>query len=429
MSKLLTEAAVRRLKPTSERRVIRDAAAQSLFLIIQPSGYKSWMMRFRRRGGGSSKIVLGPLDLSGRRPDGEPQVGQPLTLVQARRLAARVNSDRAAGVDVVAQHKDNQRRRLVAEVASNSFAAAVRDFIIEHAKVKTRTWKETSRNLGLDDELLPRPGGLVARWADRDVKTISANDLHSVIEEARKFGIPGLEVRVEKVTESRAHKIHAALSSMFGWLQRRRRVDSNPMIQLAPPPLPDARHRVLSDAEIVKFWAATDAVKVSAGDVLKLLLLTGARRNEITRLRWDEVSADCGTLNLGGERTKNRLPVTIPLPPLARSFIDRQSRSSIYVFAVDSVTPIWVGSKIKKRLDFTMGDVVPWRLHDLRRTAATGMAAIGTPPHVVEAVLNHISGFRSSVAGTYNRHGYLEEKRAALEKWEAYLLALIGDPR
>ena len=376
---------------------------------------------------GEDKITIGPVDLSGRRRDDAPQIGSPLSLVSARELAARLNGDRAAGVDVVARHKENKRRRLVVEAASNSFAAAARDFVVEHAKVKTRTWKETSRSLGLDDELMPRPGGLVARWSDRNIKTVTANDLHDVIEEARKFGIPGLEVRVKKAAESRAHRIHATLSSMFGWLQRRRRVEINPMTGLHPPSLPMARHRVLNNDEIVKFWIATEKMKPPVGNVLKLLLLTGARRNEITRLRWDEVTD--GSLNIEGERTKNRLPFSIPLPPFSISLIDCQPRGGVYVFGSDGVTPIWVGAKIKKRLDFAMGDVAPWRLHDLRRTAATGMAAIGTPPHVVEACLNHISGFRSAVAGTYNRHSYFEEKRSALAKWEAHLLAIVGDGR
>ena len=208
MSILLTEAAVRRLKATSKRRIIRDRGAQSLFLVVQTSGFKSWMMRFRRPGGGSSKIILGSLDISGRRPDGEPVVGQPLSLVEARRLAARINSDRAAGIDVVGRHKAVKHRRRVAavEAAANSFLAVARDFISEHAKPRVRTWKTMARVLGLDEELQPRHGGLAVRWSGRDIRSVTADDLHAVIEEARRIGIPGIPVLRSKATEFAGHE-------------------------------------------------------------------------------------------------------------------------------------------------------------------------------------------------------------------------------
>jgi Arm DNA-binding domain len=193
MAKIFTQAAVEKLKPTGKRRVIRDGASTALFLIIQPSGHKSWMMRFRR-GDGAAKIFLGPLDISGRRHDGEPEIGQPLALIQARMLAAKINADRAAGRDVVAEHwaRKHRQRVAVVEAVANSFSAAARDFIVQHAKPKTRGWKETAANLGFDGELNAKHGGLADRWGDRDVRTIDAGDLHAVVEEARRFGVPGI---------------------------------------------------------------------------------------------------------------------------------------------------------------------------------------------------------------------------------------------
>jgi integrase len=386
-----------------------------------------------RRGSGPAKIHLGPLDISGRRDAGEPAVGQPLTLVQARHLASRLMAERAAGVDIFAQHQEQRRRRRIAvvETASNSFAAAAKAFITEHAKPKVRTWRELARNLGLDEELNLRPGGLAQRWADRDVKTITVSDLHFVIEESRRLGIPGVEVRRERATESRAHKVHAALSSMFGWLQKRRRVENNPMASLHPPSLPSARDRVLTVAEIRDFWNATYELKSAIGDALKLVLLTGARLNEIARLQWDEVALDAslnvgGTIIIAGSLTKNGLPLVLELPQVARDIIDRQPRNGPFVFAASSLVPVWIGSKVKSRLDTLMGNPPPWRLHDVRRTVATGMAELGVMPHVIEAVLNHASGARSGVAGVYNRFSYAPEKKAALEKWAAHLEAIVG---
>jgi integrase len=431
MSKILTEAAVRRLKASSKRRIIRDGGSRSLFLVVSPSGHKSWAMRFRRPEGGSSKMVLGAVDLSGRRPDGEPVIGQPLSLVEARRLAARINSDRAAGIDVLSRHKAIKHRRhmAIAEAASNSFLTAAHDFVSEHAKVKLRTWRTLARTLGLNEKFLPRPGGLADRWCNRDVRTITANDLHVLIEEARSLGIPGVAVLRTNTTESRAYKIHSALSSMFRWLHRRRRIDINPMIQLHSPPLPPSRDRVMSDTEIAKFWVATDEIKLPVGDALKLLLLTGCRVSEIARLEWSEVSDDGSVLTISGSRTKNGLALVIPLSQIAIEIVARQPRSDTFVFTMKALVPVSLGSKVKSRLDQMMGDVPSWRLHDLRRTAATGMASINVPPHVIEACLNHSSGFRGGIGGVYNRYGYLAEKREALGRWADHLESIVGDPR
>src|SRR5262245_20460068 len=143
MAKVLTELTVRKLKPGSERRIIRDGASRSLYLVIQPSGSRSWQMRFRRPGGKAGKIVLGPVDLSGAEVTGEPVIGMPLTLAAARQVAAQVHRERARGADVVADHKARKHRRRVeiADRGVNAFPAAARQFIREHAKVKTRNWR------------------------------------------------------------------------------------------------------------------------------------------------------------------------------------------------------------------------------------------------------------------------------------------------
>ena len=141
MAKVLTDAAVKRFKPTGKRkRVIRDGGSRSLYLILQPSGAKSWGMRFRRPGGKAAKMVLGPVDLSGSEVQGEPTIGMPLTLCAARQVAAQVHRDRARGQDVVADHKARRHRQRAAhaERGSNTFAHLARQFIEEHARPKTR---------------------------------------------------------------------------------------------------------------------------------------------------------------------------------------------------------------------------------------------------------------------------------------------------
>ena len=168
MAKILTAAAVERYRSNGKRRVIRDGGSRSLYFVIEASGSRCWMMRFRRPNGAPGKMVLGPLDLSGGELEGEPEVGQPLSLVAARQLAARIHRDRARGADVVADHKvrRHRQRSAASDRAAGSFAMAARAFIEEHAKVRTRRWQETARLLGLNPHALELvAGGLAERWA------------------------------------------------------------------------------------------------------------------------------------------------------------------------------------------------------------------------------------------------------------------------
>ena len=171
----------------------------------------------------------------------------------------------------------------------------------------------------------------------------------------------------------------------------------------------------------MKFWSASGTEQFGA--LLKLLLLTGCRLNEVAGMRRSELSEDLSTWTLPGERTKNHRPHVVPLPPMAREMIP--AGEGRFVFTTTGESPVSVGSKIKNRLDRAM-KIPPWRLHDLRRTAATGMAEIGIAPHIVEAALNHISGAKAGVAGTYNRAAFAAEKKAALERWASHVMGLVA---
>ena len=152
-------------------------------------------------------------------------------------------------------------------------------------------------------------------------------------------------------------------------------------------------------------------------------------------MTWAELADDLSTLRLPGNRTKNHKPHNVPLSALAREILAGAPKiSDVYVFSTNGTTPISGFSKYKTRLDALMlaqatkekGTVTSWRLHDLRRTAATGMAGIGVVPHRIEACLNHVSGAKASVAGIYNREKYEPEKRAALDRWAGYIDSVIS---
>jgi integrase len=257
---------------------------------------------------------------------------------------------------------------------------------------------------------------------------IDGHDVHSLVEEARQRGVPGLVRRGEHPTEARARAMLSCLSRMFRWLMQHRRVTENPCAGVHRPDTPEARDRFLTDAEIIKFWAAASVEREEFGTVLKLLLLTGCRLNEVARMRPSEISDEVYIWNIPGLRTKNGRPHAVPLSTTARALIKSAlaaTEPSGFIFSTTSGrSPVSGWSKIKGRLDKRM-NIPHWRLHDLRRTAATGMAENGTAPHIVEAVLNHVSGARAGVAGVYNRAAYATEKRVAMESWANHVTKLL----
>jgi len=424
-TKKLTAAAVRRYRAGAKRRAIADA--HGLYLIVQPTGSKSWAMFFRNTGGRMAKLTLGSLDESGKETPADPVIGMPLTLAGARRLAAEVNRQRALGQDVVALRLREKTERKTA--AANTFVLAAKSFITEHSMRRVRGWREQARLLGLkpsENGLEEIRGGLCERWRDRPISAIDGHDVHRLVDEVRRRGVPGLERRSDGVSESRARHMFACLSKLFAWLVQQRRVETNPCIGVHRPDASEKRERVLTDGEIVKFWAATDEIGPPFGPVLKLLLLTGCRLNEITGLRWEEVSEDGAAINLPGSRTKNHRAHTVPLSKAAQAILASMQRipKAEFIFSTTLTTPISGWSKTKRRLNNLMG-VTDWRIHDLRRTAATGMARAGADLPVIERALNHISGSFGGIVGVYQKHKYADQVRAALDAWADLLLTIV----
>jgi integrase len=427
MSKKLTAASVARYRAGSKRRMIPDG--RGLYLIVQPgTGSKSWAMFFRGSGGRMVKLTLGPCDDSGHEAAAEPVIGAPLSLVGARRLAAEVHRQRVLGEDVVAQRLRDKAERKAA--AANTFAAAARDFISDHSMQKVRGWREQARLLGLDAELNEIRGGLCERWRGRPISSIDDHDIHRLIDEVRRRGVPGLGRHNDGMSEARARHMYSCLSRLFSWLCSERRVESNPCVGVHRPETPKARERVLSDGEIVKFWAATDRLGPPFGAVLKLLLLTGQRLNEIAGLCWEDVSEDGTAINLPGSRTKNHRAHTAPLSKAARAILTKVGHvpESPLVFTTTGTTPVSGWSKTKRRLDALMG-VTDWRIHDLRRTAASNMARAGADLPVIERALNHVSGSFAGIVSVYQKHQYADEVRAAMDAWANLLAKIVESGR
>jgi integrase len=227
-----------------------------------------------------------------------------------------------------------------------------------------------------------------------------------------------------------ANRARAALGAACSWEMRQGLMEANPCIALDKPGTEVRRDRILTDDEIVALWKATEA-----GDdysaIIRLLLLTGQRREEVAAMTWVEIDFGKAVWSLSATRTKNGKPHEIALAaPVIALLAARKSRGRAYVFGSRS-GPFSGFSKAKAELDARLAEATgqpwaAWVLHDIRRTCVTNMIEIGIAPHVVEAVVNHISGHKAGVAGVYNRAAYRTEKQAALERWAAHVEALVS---
>src|SRR5262249_13763352 len=271
----LTVAAVRKYAPQARRREIRDTLAPGLYLVVQahPSGHKSWAMRCRRPDGRAAKLTLGRADLSEAETADEPTLGGALTLRQARQLANEIDRQRARGVDVIAEYNGRRvlERVAAAQRSASSFDVAAREFFADHRVkrwgTRPRRWRGDARLLGLDwprdcdpatTERGVKPGSLADRWRDRPVAEITDDDIFAVVDEARRHGVPGLPRHNRGTSDARGRKMHGALSVLFRWLLRHRRVRSNPCPGVERPGAPPPRSRALSDAEVRWFWRSTE---------------------------------------------------------------------------------------------------------------------------------------------------------------------------
>jgi integrase len=447
-TKLLTDPGIRKLKPGAKLRWIRDSKSQSLYLVIAPrrpggkgskGSIKSFMMRFRDRNGRPAKMVLGrfldPRDLSGHEPKDTPEVRAPLSLAEARALAADIHRRRARGEDVIGDHKGRKIRERTAAATkeASTFMACAIDYVREHRVerfgTRPRRWFEAARALGLawprhgdPDKVEPEimPGGLAERWADKPVTEIDEADILAAVD-----GLP-------KGTQRR---LLTGLSGFFRHQHAQRHVLRNPCRDLHRPAPPIARDRVLSPAELRWLWRALDDEPIY-GPLVKLLMLTGQRRDEAAGIRVSELSGDRATWTIPGTRTKNHRTHVVALAPLAQeqlAGIAPRPGSDLF-FSTAGTTPVSGWSRLKRRLDRKMAELAkaeghknpiqPWKVHDLRRVFVTYSCEIGIRPDVVELTVNHASG-RANVAGVYNRSQLLEERRQALARWALHLAGIV----
>jgi integrase len=261
---------------------------------------------------------------------------------------------------------------------------------------------------------------------ERDV--IPALGRDTLISSVTKAALRDLIEAKQAKAPAAARGLYAALRPFFNWCVERDLIAVSPLKDVRPPAPVDARDRVLTETEIKLFWKASSDLPIY-GSCYRLLLLTAQRREEVGAMSWSELDLAKDEWVIPKERAKNGKAHLVHLSPQAIAILRRipKLEGIDFVFPGKFQAPISGHSDAKKHLDNLMPGVADWRIHDLRRTAASGMAALGFQPHVIERVLNHVSGAQGGLVGVYQRYEYQEDRRRALEAWGLHIEALVSD--
>ena len=426
----LTDAAIERYKaPPGKRIEYFDATLPGFGIRVagptprNPEGRKSWVL-FYRFGGGQKRLTIEP---------GYPALG----LADARKQAGDALSLLSKGTDPAAA-----KAEIKAETARkpDTVANVVDEFMKRHMDGKRRAAgyvENTRRNF--DNHVLPR-------WRDKSIGSITRRD---VIELLDAVVDGGTKVKQEDGTTKHikggpiaANRVLAAVRILFNWALRRGVIETTPASLVERPGEETRRERTLTADELRVILPAAEALSYPVGPFFKMVMLTGQRREEVATMAWADIDLEEKVWTIPAEVTKAGRSHAVPLSPAVMALLKALPRkttrdakgklaASPHVFTTSGRAPISGYSGAKRRLDAKTAEartkaklepMAPWTIHDLRRTAATEMARLAVPRLTIGKVLNHAD---RSVTAIYDRHGYLAEKRHALEAWAGYLEGLV----
>jgi integrase len=391
MKMKLTAAAIGRLRlpPGKNDDLVFDSAIHGFAVRLREGGHRSYVFQYKH-GSRTRRLTIGSATA----------VDFGAACKTAKTLYARVRLGHYP-----AGEKEQAKR-----TAGETFEAIVSAQYLPHKRreLRPQSYKDVERHLLRHAKPLHR----------LRLETVSRRDVAACLAAVR-----------ENIGRVSANRTRTSLSALFAWAMAEGRVEANPVVGTLRVE-EHSRERVLDFDELRLIWNALPARDYGA--VMKLLALTGARANEIAGLRRDELRDDA--ILLPPSRTKNGREHLIPLSAPARAILaavleQHKDEERSLVFG-RRTGPFSGWSKCKDALDQRIAEVAGrslphWTPHDLRRSFATHAAGIGIQPHIIEACLNHVSGHKAGVAGIYNKAAYEPEKRTALERWAAHLLAVV----
>ena len=367
-------------------------------LRLRAGGSRTWVVQYKVAGK-NRRLQLGSMTA--------------LDPSKARSTAKDILAKIRLGGDPAGE-KTKQRQK-----AGETFGAFLPPFLA-NARVRLKSSSYEAVNRFLTDYTKP--------WHGRPLDSLDRRSVAShLVEITDKHG-PGA-----------ANRFRSAISTYFTWLIEQGIAENNPVVGTGKAPEGGARERVLNDDELVAIWCS--AGDDQYGAIVRLLMATGSRRDEIAGLLWSEIDLDNATITLPGTRTKNRRQHLIPLSPTALGILqaeprrfDANGRQRDLVFGYGNRGyQGWSKSKRELETRIELAGFEPlgnWWLHDFRRSMSTAMhERLGIMPHIVEATLGHLSGHRAGVAGVYNVADYFELRRVALKKWADHIETLITRKR
>ena len=429
MSKaIISKRTVDAAMPSQKDVILWDERLPGFALKVTPTGGKSYFYRYRLARPGEAAQTAPAKYSIGRHGELTPEQARK----RAHELAALVSqgidpreleADKRRAKDEATRSAE-ERARVEADLAFSRMA----DLWLVHYDAEKGRRPSSVRQAKLVVKNYLKPG-----LGARPMPHISRADLQPILD-----AIP-----VAKKAMRRA--VFAYASVLFSWAAGRGDIERNPMIDMAKPPAPKARDRVLDDRELVEIWDAASLMAKLWSAFYRISILTGQRREEVAALRWGELDRAKLEWVIPADRAKNGAVHIVPLSHAVIAELDVLAGSEVwpvsgFVLTTTKATPISGFSKAKKVLDakvfeqrqigtgdgLAMEPLPAWRLHDLRRTVATGLQRLGIRFEVTEAVLNHVSGAKAGVAGIYQRHDWKDEKRAALCAWAAHVERLTA---
>jgi integrase len=410
--------------------LVWDSTLPRFGLRVTPSGKKLFFVRYQPPKDAEDskvrKVSLGEY---------EPKANN---VTKARAAAAKVLSAVNLGGDPVGETRARAKAQAEAKAeAERQAVAAERDRIAPVVERYIEAVVSKQKNARNPTTQLRKAA---QAWEGRLVGDVRRRDVAALIDSIRE------------TSPATARQTFAALRGLFKWCIERELVEASPCDHVKAPGRPDARDRVLTDRELAIVWRGADTLDHPFAPIIKLLILTAQREAEVAGMAWAELDLKAATWTLPKGRVKNGKEHVVDLGEEALAIITAVEKDGPLLFPARKAParkhartaeedaaprPVVGFSAAKRILDGDVerktkerpptADLAPWRFHDLRRTAATGMAALGFPPHVVERVINHASGVTGGLVGVYQRHEYRAERKAALAAWGAHVARVVSE--
>lgn len=415
----ISKRAVDALKATGKTHYLWDNDPIGFGVRVTPAGAKSFIYQFRMGGRGSPvrREIIGRVEK--------------IAPEKARERAHELAHLARVGTDPIEKKKADRKAKTEAKLTAEqlAFDAYCQRYLDQRVK----------------PEGLASYGNIEMVFRLHAIPALRATPLPDLT----KRNMVAVLDRIPATSFGLKRSAFAILNRMMNWAVARGDISANPMFGMKRPSAAPSRDRVLDDDELATIWHAAGKLRAPLGAFYRVLMMTGQRREEVAGMSWAELDRPTAIWTIPASRAKNGSAHLVPLAPavveeldwlaLARQRRDRTNDPDPTNWPLGGSVMTFQGavslsgfSKAKRDLDAEIekvrsdaGRLSPWRAHDLRRTLATGLQRLGVRFEVTEAVLNHVSGAKSGVAGVYQRHDWREEKRTALEAWARHVAAIV----